>query len=156
MENKNYMKEVAALLGVELDEHFKIITENGNAMQSEYILYEYGAAQYIKNDDYDEENSRVKGTYYKNIGILTYLLTGEWKIQKIPFKPKDEQEYWTFYVDGYDNISVMNDCSIVSVPYQIGDDEAGMIAVIGPTRMEYSRVIPLLEYIAKNMSKLFK
>jgi heat-inducible transcriptional repressor len=54
------------------------------------------------------------------------------------------------------NISVMNDCSIVSVPYQIGDDEAGMIAVIGPTRMEYSRVIPLLEYIAKNMSKLFK
>ena len=54
------------------------------------------------------------------------------------------------------NISVMNDCSIVSVPYQIGDDEAGMIAVIGPTRMEYNRVIPLLEYIAKNMSKLFK
>ncbi len=54
------------------------------------------------------------------------------------------------------NISVMNDCSIVSVPYQIGDNEAGMIAVIGPTRMEYSRVIPLLEYIAKNMSKLFK
>ena len=54
------------------------------------------------------------------------------------------------------NMSVMNDCSIVSVPYQIGDDEAGMIAVIGPTRMEYNRVIPLLEYIAKNMSKLFK
>lgn len=54
------------------------------------------------------------------------------------------------------NISIMNDCSIVSVPYQIGDDEGGMIAVIGPTRMEYSRVIPLLEYIAKNMSKLFK
>ena len=54
------------------------------------------------------------------------------------------------------NISVMNDCSIVSVPYQIGDDEAGMIAVIGPTRLEYSRVIPLLESIAKNMSKLFK
>ena len=54
------------------------------------------------------------------------------------------------------NISVMNDCSIVSVPYQIGDDEGGMIAVIGPTRMEYNRVIPLLEYIAKNMSKLFK
>ena len=54
------------------------------------------------------------------------------------------------------NISMMNDCSVVSVPYQIGDDEGGMIAVIGPKRMEYNRVIPLLEYIAKNMSKLFK
>ena len=54
------------------------------------------------------------------------------------------------------DLSVMNDCSIISVPYQIGDEEGGMIAVIGPKRMEYNRVIPLLEYIAKNMSKLFK
>lgn len=54
------------------------------------------------------------------------------------------------------NMGAMNDCTVISVPYQIGDDDAGMIAVIGPTRMEYNRVIPLLEYIAKNMSKLFK
>ena len=50
----------------------------------------------------------------------------------------------------------MNDCAVISVPYQIGDEEGGTIAVIGPTRMEYRRVIPLLEYIANNMSKLFK
>ena len=53
-------------------------------------------------------------------------------------------------------IQVMNDCAVISVPYQIGDEEGGTIAVIGPTRMEYRRVIPLLEYIANNMSKLFK
>jgi heat-inducible transcriptional repressor len=53
-------------------------------------------------------------------------------------------------------IQVMSDCAVISVPYQIGDEEGGTIAVIGPTRMEYRRVIPLLEYIAKNMSKLFK
>ena len=53
-------------------------------------------------------------------------------------------------------IRVMSDCAVISVPYQIGDEEGGTIAVIGPTRMEYNRVIPLLEYIAKNMSKLFK
>lgn len=53
------------------------------------------------------------------------------------------------------NIQVMSNCAVVSVPYQIGDEEGGTIAVIGPKRMEYSRVIPLLEYIAKNMSKLF-
>ena len=54
------------------------------------------------------------------------------------------------------NIQVMSDCTVISVPYLIGDDEGGTIAVIGPTRMEYKRVIPLLEYIANNMSKLFK
>ena len=53
-------------------------------------------------------------------------------------------------------IRTMTNCTVISVPYQIGDEDAGTIAVIGPTRMEYRRVIPLLEYIANNMSKLFK
>lgn len=50
----------------------------------------------------------------------------------------------------------MEKCTIVSVPYRINEDEIGRIAVIGPTRMEYKRVIPLLEYIAKNMGKLYR
>ena len=53
-------------------------------------------------------------------------------------------------------IRTMTNCTVISDPYQIGDEDAGTIAVIGPTRMEYRRVIPLLEYIANNMSKLFK
>ena len=58
---------------------------------------------------------------------------------------------------GRDNtVQMMEDCTIISVPYQIGDTSSGTIAVIGPTRMEYRRVIPLLEYIANNMSKIYK
>jgi len=47
------------------------------------------------------------------------------------------------------------DCTVISVPYQIDNEDSGVIAVVGPKRMEYKRVIPLLEYLAKNMSKLF-
>lgn len=54
------------------------------------------------------------------------------------------------------NFKGMEDCSIISIPYQVNEEDGGMIAVIGPKRMEYKRVIPLLEYIAKNMSKFFK
>lgn len=58
---------------------------------------------------------------------------------------------------GRDNkIIPMDDCTVISVPYRIDDDAFGTIAVIGPTRMEYRRVIPLIEYIAKNMSKLYR
>ncbi|MFI3329989.1 MAG: heat-inducible transcriptional repressor HrcA [bacterium] len=57
---------------------------------------------------------------------------------------------------GQDNkISTINDCTVISIPYNIDNDNNGTIAVIGPTRMEYNKVIPLLEYIANNMSKLF-
>ncbi len=52
-------------------------------------------------------------------------------------------------------ISSINDCTVISIPYMINEEDSGTIAVIGPTRMEYKKVIPLLEYIANNMSKLF-
>ena len=51
-------------------------------------------------------------------------------------------------------LSVMKDCSVVSVPYELDNGEVGRIAVIGPMRMEYQKIIPLLEYIAKNIKKL--
>jgi len=50
----------------------------------------------------------------------------------------------------------MNQMTIVSVPYQISDDEKGTIALLGPSRMAYRKVIPLLEYIAANLAKLYK
>lgn len=53
-------------------------------------------------------------------------------------------------------ISYLKDCTVISIPYRINEDEKGTIAVIGPTRMDYSRVIPLVEYIANNMSKLYE
>lgn len=50
----------------------------------------------------------------------------------------------------------MDNCTVISVPYRISETEHGTIAVVGPTRMEYSKVIPLVEYIASNIGKLYK
>ena len=56
---------------------------------------------------------------------------------------------------GKDNtIKAMENCTMISVPYEISDGEFGAIAILGPTRMEYQKVIPLLEYIAKNIKKV--
>ena len=45
----------------------------------------------------------------------------------------------------------MSNYSIISTKYRIGDQH-GTIAVIGPKRMDYGRVTPLVEYVAKAMS----
>jgi heat-inducible transcriptional repressor len=50
----------------------------------------------------------------------------------------------------------MDNCTVISVPYHINETEHGTIAVVGPTRMDYNKVIPLLEYIASNLGKLYK
>ena len=53
-------------------------------------------------------------------------------------------------------LKLMENFSIISVPYRVSETEKGTIAVVGPTRMEYSKVIPLLEYIASNLGKLYR
>ena len=53
-------------------------------------------------------------------------------------------------------VKAMENCTLITVPYQISDEEQGKIALLGPTRMEYQKIIPLLEYVAKIMSDLYK
>ncbi len=53
-------------------------------------------------------------------------------------------------------IKAMENCTLITVPYQINDHEYGKIAVLGPTRMEYRKIIPLLEHVARIMSDLYK
>jgi len=46
------------------------------------------------------------------------------------------------------------ECSIISLPYAINNNESGTIVLVGPTRMNYRATVPLIEYIARSMKKL--
>lgn len=66
--------------------------------------------------------------------------------------------------DGNDDISIkigsesgveeMKDTSIVVANYHVGDKLAGKIGIIGPTRMNYSRVVSSLEMINAQLSEI--
>jgi heat-inducible transcriptional repressor len=43
----------------------------------------------------------------------------------------------------------LDDCSVVTAPYAAGDSVVGVVGVIGPTRMAYERVIPIVDMTAK-------
>ncbi len=44
---------------------------------------------------------------------------------------------------------VLDECSVVSAPYSVQGDVIGVLGVIGPTRMQYDRVIPIVDITAK-------
>ncbi|HUF72554.1 MAG TPA: heat-inducible transcriptional repressor HrcA [Gammaproteobacteria bacterium] len=48
---------------------------------------------------------------------------------------------------------VLDGCSIVAAPYQTEEDTIGVLGVIGPTRMAYDRVIPIVDITAKLLGK---
>ena len=44
---------------------------------------------------------------------------------------------------------LLDDCSVVTAPYRVDDEIVGVLGVIGPTRMAYERVIPIVDITAK-------
>lgn len=48
----------------------------------------------------------------------------------------------------------MRDCSVVTASYEIFGRSVGVIGVLGPTRMEYAKVLPVVEYTAAVLSEL--
>lgn len=44
---------------------------------------------------------------------------------------------------------VLDECSVVTAPYEVDGESVGVLGVIGPTRMAYERVIPIVDITAK-------
>ena len=44
---------------------------------------------------------------------------------------------------------ILDDCSVVTAPYHLDDDAIGVLGVIGPTRMAYDRVVPIVDITAR-------
>ena len=45
--------------------------------------------------------------------------------------------------------STLKDCSVITAPYEVDSEVIGVLGVIGPTRMAYDRVIPIVDITAK-------
>jgi len=46
----------------------------------------------------------------------------------------------------------MQECSMVIGTYRLGNEPIGSIGVLGPTRMDYARVVTIVEHMTKNLS----
>lgn len=51
-------------------------------------------------------------------------------------------------------IPELSDCSLVTATYSLSDNTHGTIGVIGPTRMQYGRVLSVLSAMGKQLSEL--
>jgi heat-inducible transcriptional repressor len=53
-------------------------------------------------------------------------------------------------------VLIQDQVVIISIPYLVSEDVGGRLAVMGPLRMDYSRVIPLLEYLATYLIRTYQ
>lgn len=50
------------------------------------------------------------------------------------------------------NNSLMEDCSIITATYNIAGERVGGIVLLGPTRMEYSRMMGLVDVMSRDLT----
>jgi heat-inducible transcriptional repressor len=56
------------------------------------------------------------------------------------------------YIGGESGLVPLDECSVVTARYEVAGRVIGTLGVIGPTRMAYERVIPIVDVTAKLLS----
>lgn len=74
--------------------------------------------------------------------FMSKLLSVQRNVKEIDIKIGEENE-----------IEEIKECSLVTATYNIGNTLIGSLGVIGPTRMEYSKVISSLDFIRRQINK---
>ncbi len=110
--------------------------------EEEPELYIEGIENLLKIPEMVEEdrlNSLLKIIEEKNI------------LKEIMEKTLEEDGIKTYIGTEIDNPDVSG-CSMVSATYKMGNSMVGAVGVFGPTRMDYEKVVPLVDYTGRVVS----
>ena len=58
-------------------------------------------------------------------------------------------------IGGENEDELLRDCSVITATCRIGSEPMGTFGIIGPTRMQYGRVLSALEYMRLSLNELF-
>ncbi|HET7580873.1 MAG TPA: heat-inducible transcriptional repressor HrcA [Bacillales bacterium] len=136
------LKEVRAVLRENIEKYEEIMEVFHNTLSHENPdkLYFGGKTNILSQPEFhDIEKVRLLFNAIEQEDIVHQLLQSDSKGIQIKI--------------GHENaIQEIANCSVITADYSIGDHPMGHIAIIGPTRMEYRRVISLLDLVSKGLS----
>lgn len=56
------------------------------------------------------------------------------------------------FIGAESGVAPLDECSVITAPYEVNGEVVGTLGVIGPTRMAYERVIPIVDITARLLS----
>lgn len=69
---------------------------------------------------------------------------------------KKENDGVIVTIGGENQYSGIQDCSMVQATYRMGGQVVGTVAVLGPTRMDYGKVMSVLEFMHQHLGEVLK
>lgn len=83
--SKNLIPEIIKMLGVEYGEKFKLTNTDGVITENDvFCFFEHGLSHALQDGEYEDASD-----------ILYDILAGNYEIVKLPWEPKEDEQYWT-------------------------------------------------------------
>lgn len=153
------------LSGHTLSEALTLIKETERDMQAERQVLS-GVAEFL--DAVDSEGGKAKLTLGGASNILNFpeysdvekarcfLSVLETKDKLLKLMENHGEMAFTVRIGPETGIPELEDCSLVTATYRLSDNTHGTIGVIGPTRMQYGRVLSVLSAMGKQLTDLLR
>lgn len=135
---ESMMGEYSAIISPLLKVIYEAITEINNAQ-----VYMDGMTNLLNMPEYhDIEKAKNLINLIENKESLTHLLS------------EAKQDELSIVIGEENSITNSGDSSLIFKTFSLGNKVMGAIGVIGPKRMDYSKIIAKLEYFSKNMADI--
>jgi heat-inducible transcriptional repressor len=119
------------------------IEAGGEAIRPSEDVVISGGVRLLEVDDLSSNMERLRrlfDLFERKTQLLELLETSE------------RAEGVRIFIGGESQLVPLDECSVVTAPYEVDGQVVGTVGVIGPTRMAYERVIPIVDVTAKLVS----
>lgn len=108
-------------------------------------FYDFGMKELIENPEFREIDDLCR--------LVETLDTLDEKLDGLMLQLKDGET--RIYIGKENPIAGIDNCSMIVAPYKNREGEKGMLAIIGPKRMDYAKNKSLIEYMKKLLGSTF-
>ena len=135
-ELRSLREDIVALMTAAVD-------VGGAALQDAEALVVTGERNLLNAEDLASNMDRLRRLFdlFEQKTSLIHLLDASAKAAGVQI-----------YIGGESGLVPLDECSVVTAPYERDGRVIGTLGVIGPTRMAYERVIPIVDITAKLLS----
>jgi heat-inducible transcriptional repressor len=142
--NDKIYKEVATILKSHIrnyDSLLNVLTGTFNLQSSEKVYFG-GKTNMLSQPEFND---------IKKIRSLLTMIEQEKEFYELL---RTNQTGISIKIGRENRVSAMENCSLITATYTVGTEQLGSIAILGPTRMEYSRVVSLLSLLSTDLSNV--
>jgi heat-inducible transcriptional repressor len=129
-------RETSALMAAAVD-------AGSEAMSDDDEVVFHGQRNLLENADLSANMQKLRQLF-----TLFEQKTGFMQLLDVSSRAEGVQ----IFIGGESNLVPMDDMTIVTSPYRVDGRIVGTLGVIGPTRMAYERVVPIVDITAKLLS----